>query len=250
MKRLLIIPSIDIKHGKTARIVQGIPELNTPNYGNDPLEMAMIWRTENAKILHVVDFDAVHQSEKRNFEIIGEMCQSVIIPIEYGGGIHSLETAEILFDLGVYRLVVGSLFFDDQKEFSKILDKFGPSRISATIDVRDNEVLVHSRHDRTGKLPLEVAFEMKQMGIERFIVTDIARNGMLKRANIELSRTIALETGIKVTHSGGITSYEDLLLLQAEVESGVDSAIIGRALYENRFSCQKLWRQAELGLFN
>ncbi len=250
MKRLLIIPSIDIKYGKTVRIVQGIPELNTPNYGNDPLEMAMIWRTENAKILHVVDFDAVHQAENRNFEIIGEMCQSVVIPIEYGGGIHSLETAEILFDLGVYRLVVGSLFFDDKKEFLKILDKFGPSRISAAIDVRENEVLVHSRHDRSGKLPLKIASEMKEMGVERFIVTDIARNGMLGLANIELSRTIALETGIKVTHSGGITTYEDLLLLQAEVESGVDAAIIGRALYENRFSCQKLWRQAEQGLFN
>ncbi len=245
MKRLLVIPSIDIQNGKTARVIQGLPDMNADAYGNDPVETAMLWRTENAKIIHVVDFDLSQKGSRQNFPLIEEICENVIIPVEYGGGVHSFDDAEELFSLGIYRLVIGSLFFDDKNEYKKILEHFGAFRVSAAIDVYEGEVVVHARKEKTGYTPLAYAKELAEMGAERFIVTDIGRNGMLAGPNIELSKRIAEETGVRVTHSGGVSKSEDLHALQELVPLGVDSVIIGRALYENRFLCQKLWRKAE-----
>ncbi len=250
MNRTLVIPSIDILHGKTVRVVQGIPEMHTSDYGDDPIEMAMLWRAENAKMLHIVDFDASQRQSKENFELVEEVCDSVIIPVEYGGGIRSFNDAKEIFSLGVYRVVIGSLYFDNPTDYAKIIDTFGSARISAAIDVIDDEVVTHARRDRTGIAPVEHAKNLLKFGVERFIVTDILRNGMLGDPNIELSRKIALETGVKVTHSGGISSYEHLLELQKIIDSGVDSVIVGRALYENKFSCQKIWRIAETDIFS
>ena len=104
MGYLLVIPSIDIKDGKTVRVVKGIPELNCHEYGNDPVEMARIWRAENAKLIHVVDFDGVEDPSKKNFRIIEEICSSVIIPVEFAGGIRTIEDAKAIIDTGISRL--------------------------------------------------------------------------------------------------------------------------------------------------
>lgn len=250
MPQLLIIPSIDIKHGKTARVVQGIPELKCKQYGNDPVEMAMIYRTENAKFLHIVDFDLSQKHTNNNFEIVREICNSVIIPVEFGGGISSYDEASKAMDLGITRMVIGSLAHTNPEEFKKILHNFGASKISAAIDVIDNKVIIKARKNFTKYEPLEYAKLLEDMGVKRVIVTDVSKNGMLQGANIELSKHIALNTNLKVTHSGGITHYTDLIKLSQFTNEGIDSVIIGRALYENRFACQKLWRVAEAGLFD
>lgn len=250
MSQLLIIPSIDIKHGKTARVVQGIPELKCKQYGNDPVEMAMIYRTENAKFLHIVDFDFSQEHVNNNFEIVREICSSVIIPVEFGGGISSYDDASKAMDLGITRMVIGSLAHTDPKEFEIILNKFGASKISAAIDVIDNKVIIKARKKFTKYNPLEYAKLLEDMGVKRVIVTDVSKNGMLQGANIELSKYVARNTNLKVTHSGGITNYTDLHKLSQYTNDGIDSVIIGRALYENRFICQKLWRVAEAGLFD
>ncbi|MBN1302747.1 MAG: 1-(5-phosphoribosyl)-5-[(5-phosphoribosylamino)methylideneamino] imidazole-4-carboxamide isomerase [Melioribacteraceae bacterium] len=247
---LLVIPSIDIKDGKTVRIVQGIPELDCQDYGNDPVEMAMIWRAENAKLLHVVDFNCSQEHSHINFDIIKNICESVIIPVEFGGGISSLDEAVEVMNLGVYRLVIGSLAVVNRSEFEKIISSVGPQKISAAIDVVDNNVVIKGRREKTVLDPVSYAQILEKMGIQRCIVTDVKRNGMLQGANIELSKRIASETGLKVTHSGGVKDYSDLKKLTEVVSLGIDSVIIGRALYENRFPCQKIWRKAESGLFN
>lgn len=250
MAKLLVIPSIDIQDGKTVRVVQGIPELNCPAYGNDPVEMALIWRAENAKCLHVVDFNAAWEHSNVNHEIIRKICEAVIIPVELGGGIRNLEDAKIAFDLGVTRIVIGTLAFENPKEFSKILETFTPNRVVAAIDVIENQVVTRGRRVFTGINALDYARMLKELGAQRYVVTDVRRNGMMLGPNIELSKNIAEVTERKVTHSGGIGGYHDLIKLQKEAEGYVDSVIIGRALYENKFPCQKIWRVAEAGLFN
>ncbi|MCF8241227.1 MAG: 1-(5-phosphoribosyl)-5-[(5-phosphoribosylamino)methylideneamino] imidazole-4-carboxamide isomerase [Melioribacteraceae bacterium] len=247
---VLVIPSIDVHQNKTVRVVQGIPELNCPEYKNDPVEMAMIWRAENAKIIHVVDFDHIHNYSNINHNIIEEICDSVIIPVELGGGIRNLKDADEAFSLGVYRLVIGSLAYNDENEFIKIIEKYGPKKISAAIDVIDDEVVVRRRRIKTGIDPLIYAKRLAELGIERLIVTDVKTNGMMLGPNIELSEKTAEASGCKVTLSGGISGLEDLLRVNAATDKGIDSVIIGRALYENKFSCQKIWRVAESGLFN
>ncbi len=250
MNKLLIIPSIDIKNGKTVRVVRGIPELGCKQYGNNPIETAMMWRAENAKVIHVVDFDLSHQHSHKNFNLLGEICESVIIPVQFGGGITSLEEAKEVFNLGAFRLVIGSLAYDKPNEFKKILEHFGPQKISAAIDVINNEVVVHGRKIKTGITPVKYAKKLSAMGVNRFVVTDVFRNGMLQGPNIELSKSIAEITNAKITHSGGITDYSDLANLKNLTSSCIDSAIIGRALYENKFPCQKLWRIAETDIFD
>lgn len=249
MGKLLVIPSIDIMDGKTVRIVQGIPELGCSAYGNDPVEMAMIWRAENAKCLHVVDFNSSWHHSRTNDNVIRKICDSVIIPVELGGGINSFDDAQLAFDQGVARIVIGSLAIDSPKEFQKILEYFTPKKVVAAIDVINNEVVLHGRKHFTGISAEYFARMLRAIGVERYIVTDVRTNGMLIGPNIDLSKKIAEITQRKVTHSGGISGYKDLIQLQKEGEGFVDSVIIGRALYENRFPCQKIWRVAELGIF-
>lgn len=249
MPLLLVIPSIDIKDGKTVRVVQGIPELNSPEYDNDPLEMAMIWRAENAKMLHIVDFDASAAHSHSNFPIIKSICESVIIPIEYAGGIRSLTDAERLFDMGVARIVVSTLLVENKEEVAKILAKYGPKKVIAGVDAINDEIVIRGRRIRTGIDAVQHSIELKNMGFERLIVTDVLKNGMIQGPNIQFSRRVAAATGCKVTHSGGIRNKDELMDIQALIGDGIDSVIIGRALYENRFPCQKLWRIAESGLF-
>lgn len=250
MAKLLVIPSIDIQDGKTVRVVQGIPELNCPAYGNDPVEMALIWRAENAKCLHVVDFNAAWEHSHVNYQIIKQICEAVIIPVELGGGIRNFEDAQMAFDLGVTRIVIGSLAFENPKEFTKILEIFTPNKVVAAIDVIENQVVTRGRRVFTGINALDYARMLKNLGAERYIVTDVRTNGMLLGPNIDLSKKIAEVTERKVTHSGGIGGYLDLIKLQKEADGYVDSVIIGRALYENKFPCQKIWRVAESGIFN
>src|SRR3989304_5782123 len=134
MKYILVIPSIDIKDGKTVRVVQGIPELDCKEYGSDPVEMARIWRAENAKLLHVVDFDAAAEHSHKNLKIIEEICSSVVIPVEYAGGIRTMEDADQLFDTGVCRLVISTMAIENPGEFKNIFEKFGPTKIAVSLD--------------------------------------------------------------------------------------------------------------------
>ncbi|HCY77330.1 MAG TPA: 1-(5-phosphoribosyl)-5-[(5-phosphoribosylamino)methylideneamino] imidazole-4-carboxamide isomerase [Ignavibacteriales bacterium] len=249
-KHLLVIPSIDIHNRKTVRVVQGIPELDCKEYGDDPVEMAMIWRAENAKMLHVVDFNGAFDRTKVNHDIVKNICNSVIIPIEFAGGIRSIEDAEAAFDLGVYRLAINTMALENRTEFIKLFEKFGPTKIVLSIDIINGDLVTRGRKKISGLNYLTFTKEMAAIGIDRVIVTDVNKNGVMQGPNIALSKEIAGYSKIKVTHSGGLRNKDELLDLQELLPFGVDSVIIGRAFYENRFPCQKLWRVAESGLFN
>jgi len=250
LKNLLVIPSIDIKHGKTVRVVQGIPELDCEQYGNDPVDMARIWRAENAKLIHIVDFDGAHDHSQRNFEVVEEICSSVVIPVEFAGGIRTYEDAIKIMRTGISRLALNTMAVENKKELIKVLEKYGPSKICVSLDIKDDELIIYGRSKKSGISYIDFTKQMVEIGINRFLVCDIAKNGMLEGPNVDLSKRIAEETGTKVTHAGGIRNKDELIDIQNLVPIGVDSVIIGRALYENRFPCQKLWRVAESGIFN
>lgn len=249
-RNLLVMPSIDIHNGKTVRVVQGIPELNCKQYGDDPVEMAMIWRAENAKSIHVVDFNASWEHSHYNFEIIKKITKSVIIPVEYGGGIHSFEDAKNVMELGVFRMVIGTMAHENPDDFKKVLDTFGTQVVSAAIDVVDDRVVIKGRSAETSYTPEDYAEYLKDLGVSRIIVTDVSKNGMMSGPNIDLCKRVAETANVKVTLSGGIGGYLDLKRVMDEAVKEIDSVIIGRALYENKFPCQKIWRVAESGIFN
>ncbi|HKI77296.1 MAG TPA: 1-(5-phosphoribosyl)-5-[(5-phosphoribosylamino)methylideneamino] imidazole-4-carboxamide isomerase [Ignavibacteriaceae bacterium] len=249
MGYLLVIPSIDIKNGKTVRVVKGIPELNCTEYGNDPVEMARIWRAENTKFIHIVDFDGAADHSRKNFKIIEEICSSVIIPVEFAGGIRNIDDVKDIMSTGISRLVVSTIAIDNRKDFLKALELYGPARLVISLDIIDEEIVIRGRRYKTGINYIDFAKEMKSLGVERFIVTDVERNGMMNGPNLELTKIVAEITNSKITHSGGVRNKDELMDIQDLMPIGIDSVIIGRALYENRFPCQKLWRVAESGIF-
>jgi phosphoribosylformimino-5-aminoimidazole carboxamide ribotide isomerase len=249
MRYLLVIPSIDIKNGKTVRVVQGIPELNCKEYGNDPVEMAKIWRTENAKLLHVVDFDGAADHSQNNLHLVREICESVIIPVQFAGGIRNLEDVEAIMDTGISRLVMSTMAIENPDFFIKVFEKYGPLKIAIALDIIDEELVIKGRKIMTGINYIDFAKKMANLGVERFIITDVLRNGILGGPNLEYSANVAEITKGKVTLSGGIRNKDELMDVQNLMPAGVDSVIVGRALYENRFPCQKLWRIAESGIF-
>ncbi|MGA7838780.1 MAG: 1-(5-phosphoribosyl)-5-[(5-phosphoribosylamino)methylideneamino] imidazole-4-carboxamide isomerase [Ignavibacteriaceae bacterium] len=249
MSYLLVIPSIDIKGGKTVRSVKGIPELHCDEYGNDPVEMARIWRAENAKMIHVVDFDGASDHSNKNLKIVEEICSSVIIPVEFAGGVREFDDVKAIIESGVIRVAVSTMAIDNRKDFIKALETYGPKKIIISLDVINEEVVIRGRRFKTGLNYLDFAKDMASLGIERFNVTDVETNGMMNGPNIEMSKKVAEATNAKVTHSGGVRNKDELIDLQNLVPIGIDSVIIGRALYENRFPCQKLWRVAESGIF-
>lgn len=249
-QKLLVIPAIDIKNGKCVRTVQGIPELDCYEYGNNPVEMAKIWRAENAKMIHVTDFDGAHEQSKRNYRVVEEICSSVVIPVEFAGGVRSVEDAEKILKTGVIRIAINSLAIENRKEFIKLFEKYGPSKVVVTLDILNGELLISGRRKKSGINYKIFSMEMSKLGVNRFIVCDISRNGTQIGPNISLSKEVAELTGARVTHAGGIRNKDELLDIQKLIPIGVDSVIVGRALYENRFPCQKLWRVAESGIFD
>ncbi len=249
MRYLLVIPSIDIKNGKTVRVVKGIPELHCKEYGSDPVEMAKIWRAENAKMLHIVDFDGAADHTRKNFSVIEDICSSVVIPVQFAGGVRTFEDAKAIMETGISRLVITTMAIEHPEEFAMVFEKFGPSKLAVALDVVGNEIVIRGRKKKTGLSYIEFAQKMSGIGIERFIVTDVLKNGVMEGPNLQLSREIAELTKAKVTLSGGIRNKDELMDIQNLMPIGIDSVIVGRALYENRFPCQKLWRVAESGIF-
>ena len=235
MRYLLVIPSIDIKNGKTVRVVQGIPELDCKEYGSDPVEMAKIWRAENAKMLHVVDFDGAHDHSHENFKVVEQMCSSVVIPVEFAGGIRNLDDAKLIMDTGIARLALGTMAISNPEEFKKVFELFGPEKIVLSLDIIDDELIIKGRRIKTGINYKDYVIKMSDMGVERFIVTDVLRNGVLGGPNIQLCSEVAKISKKKVTISGGVRNKDELMDIQNLMPLGIDSVIVGRALYENKF---------------
>jgi len=243
---LLIIPAIEIRGGRCVQMVQGTEGFS---YSDDPVEMARLWRLENAKSLHVTDVDGALQGHLVNVDIIKRMVATVDIPIELGGGLRSFESVKQAFDLGMYRVLVGTMVIESPEEAKRVVETYGPSKVVLGIDALDGIVATHGMAESSGLTALSVALNAKALGFRRVVYTDIRVDGTLRGVNLKVLRELAEKTGMRVTSAGGISGLDDLLKVQELERLGVDSVVIGRALYENKFSCQAIWRRCEAGNF-
>lgn len=244
---MLIIPAIDIKEGKCVRLTRG-DFAQKKIYLDNPCDMAVIWRKQNAKMLHVVDLDAALTGEMVNFEKIREIVGMLDIPIQVGGGIRSVEAVRKYLEIGVSRVVIGSAAVTDPGLVADLLRKYRPSQIVVGIDAENGIPRIKGWTESCDMQDYELALEMKKLGVERVIYTDISRDGMLQGVGYETTRRFAEKAGMKVTASGGVSSSDDLHKLRSLERIGVDSVIIGKALYECNFPCQELWYAYEQGL--
>ncbi len=241
---ILVIPAIDLRNGKCVRLVKG--EAGTERiYSADPTKMAIVWRGENFKALHVVDLDGAFEGKPANFDALKSIVDAVDIPVEFGGGLRTYEAVKEAFDIGIYRAIIGTAAVKDEDLLVKLLREFGPRRVAVGIDMLDGIVQIKGWTDSSGLSAVDLGKKLKSLGVARVIYTDISRDGTLKGANVQAMKEFAVQTGLRVTASGGVKSYQDLIYLQELEPFGVDSVIVGKALYENRFPCVELWRANE-----
>ncbi len=244
---MLIIPAIDIKDGKCVRLTRGNFD-KKKIYLDNPCDMAIIWRKQNAKMIHVVDLDAALTGEPVNFAKIQEIVSTLDIPVQVGGGIRSVEAVVQYLDIGVSRVVIGSAAVTNPELVETLLKRYSASQIVVGIDADNGIPKIKGWTESCSMKDYELALDMKKLGVKRIIYTDISCDGMMQGIGLESTKRFAEKAGMRVTASGGVTGSEDLRKLKALEKYGVDSVIIGKALYEANFPCQKLWYNYEKGM--
>jgi phosphoribosylformimino-5-aminoimidazole carboxamide ribotide isomerase len=235
---MLVIPAIDLRDGRCVRLTQGRRH-ESKVYDGDPVLIAKAFESAGAGMIHVVDLDGAFADKNfRNRKVVQEIIRAVGIQVEFGGGLRSLDDVRQMIEYGAARVVVGTLAAGSPETLEKFVQLFG-SRICVGIDARDGIVLTHG-WEREGELSASaLARRVADAGVERIVYTDVARDGMLSGVNVEQTASIARESGLRVTASGGVSSLEDIRRLKTVEEFGVDGVIVGKALYEGRFTLQE-----------
>jgi phosphoribosylformimino-5-aminoimidazole carboxamide ribotide isomerase len=236
---MLIIPAIDLRNGRCVRLAQGRKGSET-TYDDNPIKIAQKFDLKGARMLHVVDLDgAFSESNSRNREVLGELIAAINVPIQFGGGVRSIEDAGSVLSLGVSRVVIGTIAVESPEMVARMLQMFGDEAIVVGIDARDGQVVTRGWESSERITALAFAKQVAEAGIKRIIYTDTQRDGMLTGVNLEQTRLIAESSRVKVTASGGISSLKDIEDLAALSRWGVDSVIVGKALYEGRFDLKE-----------
>lgn len=227
-----IIPAIDLKEGCAVRLKRGEME-SAKIYETNPLKLAQYFEDLGAKYLHIVDLDGAFRGKPQNLKIIEEICKHSHLKIEVGGGIREEQTIQKYLDLGVYRVILGSIALL-KPDFAKALaEKY---RIVIGIDAKNGRVATQGWAETQSVLAEDFAESFKGSKIEAIICTDIARDGMLSGINVDFTKKIAQKSQCFTIASGGLSSYEDLEILQKEKIEGV---IVGKAFYEGKIDLKK-----------
>jgi phosphoribosylformimino-5-aminoimidazole carboxamide ribotide isomerase len=242
---MLILPAIDLRNGAAVRLLQGRKEAATV-YDSDPIERARSFAAAGAPMIHVVDLDgAFAETNSRNREVLREIVTALAVPVQFGGGLRTRDAVASAFDIGVFRVVLGTMAVEAPALLGELVGAFGGERIVAGIDARDGQVMTRGWEQHGGTPALELARRVAAAGVQRIVYTDVARDGMLTGPNFEQTRAIARESGLKITASGGVSSLADIDNLLALEADGVDSVIVGKALYEGRFTVAQALRICE-----
>jgi len=233
---MLIIPAIDLQNGKCVRLSQGRKDAPIV-YNDDPITVAKDFELAGAQLLHIVDLDAAFSdSGSPNRDLLSQIIRAIEIPVQFGGGLRTAKDVEEMIKLGVKRGIIGTLAVESPETVADLVRDFGSDRIAVGIDAKDGEVMVRGWEQKGKIRAAELARIVAQAGVERIIYTDVARDGMLLGPNVEQTGLLARESGLKVTASGGVSSLADLQRLKHLAPFGVDSVIVGKALYERRFT--------------
>lgn len=233
--KLTLLPAVDVADGQAVRLTQGAAGTET-TYGS-PLEAALEWQRAGAEWIHLVDLDAAF-GRGSNFEILKEVTGAVDVNVELSGGIRDDESLECALSTGCRRVNIGTAALENPQWCEEIIAKYG-DRVAIGLDTReiDGEWRLRGRGWTSDGGDLwEVLERLDSQGVSRLVVTDVSRDGMLSGPNIDLLRDVSAATDAPVVASGGISSLDDLRALRQIVDEGVDSAIVGKALYAGRFT--------------
>jgi phosphoribosylformimino-5-aminoimidazole carboxamide ribotide isomerase len=230
MDNFTVYPAIDLRQGRVVRLAQGVPDRET-SYSSEPLLVAQRWQQAGATWLHVVNLDgAFDEGGQANIKALADITATGL-RIQFGGGLRSMAAVRYALDLGVERVVLGTVAVHNPTLVVEALAEFGLTRIALGIDAREGVVRVRGWLEATELKASDLAKWWAEIGGKWLIFTDIARDGMGSGVNVNATAALARATGLNVIASGGVRSLADV---QRVMEAGLPGVIIGRALYEGQ----------------
>jgi len=223
---MIILPAIDIKDGRCVRLYQGDYDQAT-TYADDPVRVALRWQEAGAQWLHVVDLDGAAAGHPVNSDVIRSIRQETTFQIEVGGGLRTLDDIDWILTMGVDRVILGTVAIKNPALLKEALLRWG-ERIVIGLDARAGKVAISGWRENSQVDAVTLAQELCEAGVQRFIYTDIARDGSLQGPNIAALQTMQRAVSCAVIASGGVSSLVDL---RALATIGVEGAIVGKAIY-------------------
>jgi phosphoribosylformimino-5-aminoimidazole carboxamide ribotide isomerase len=231
-----VIPAIDLMEGRVVRLFKGDPKQATfyDQWGT-PVGVAIKWKSEGAQRLHIIDLDAVFRKPD-NLNVVTEISRATDLPIQMGGGVRSVEAVERLLKAGMKYVILGSLAFRDPNAIMQIQGKYGSDRVIIALDNRNGMVMVEGWTSATTFTLKEALETFVKLGVKSFLITSIAKDGTLSGPDLGMLEEACKWSGVKIIAAGGIGTLKDLVALE---RVGVDAAVVGKALYEGRFSLKQ-----------
>ncbi len=232
-----IIPAIDLLEGNCVRLIQGDYDQVT-KFNSDPIKQALLWEELGATRLHLVDLDAAKSGESLNNGVIQQIAQKTKIPIQLGGGVRTEKRVKELLNYGIDRVIIGTAAIENENMVKELAKKF-PRKIVIGIDAKKGKVATRGWVEESLVDAKDLAKTFANSGIAAIISTDISTDGTLKGPNLNSLRDIASASEVPIIASGGIGSLSDIISLKSLEALGVKGVIVGRALYDNKFSLQE-----------
>ncbi len=226
-----------MRAGKCVRLLQGDYDQETV-YGDSPFDMAKAFADAGAEWIHMVDLDGAKDGKRINDRFVVEAAQNLHAKVQIGGGIRTEEDIVHYLDRGISRVIIGSIAVSNPEFAVEMIRKYG-EKIAVGLDAKNGYVATHGWLQTSEVRAVELGKTFAEAGAETFIFTDIATDGMLSGPNVEAVVELAAETGKNVIASGGVSSLADLAALKKHADQGVAGAIVGKAIYEGRFSVKE-----------
>lgn len=237
-----VIPAVDLMGGKIVRLSRGDPKTAKvyTQFGT-AVETAKKWQTDGARKLHIIDLDAALGTGS-NLKVITEIVESVDLPIQVGGGIRTVEKVEKLLTLGVNQVILGALAFSDSNAIAQIQRKFGSEHVIVALDNKNGKIMVEGWKTQTAFGIEEALEKFTKLEVQKFLVTSITKDGTLSGPDLETLSKACQYPNMEVIAAGGIGSLNDLAALK---RVGVAAVVVGKALYEDKFTFKQALKTVE-----
>ena len=240
---MIVFPALDIKNGECVRLKQGRADEVTV-FGRDPVAMARHWVHLGAKWLHVVDLDGAFQGVPVNHELIRSICEACEVPVQLGGGIRDVDTAQSYFQAGVSRLVLGTLAMEDRSALSALCRRY-PGKIGVSLDADRGRLKSKGWVEDSGLSVFQVLPELESLGAAFVVYTDISRDGMQTGIDLATLASLLDSTQLPLIVAGGIDSMEHIRQLYSLKDRGLAGVITGQAIYSKSLDFQEAVRWIE-----
>jgi phosphoribosylformimino-5-aminoimidazole carboxamide ribotide isomerase len=233
-----IIPAIDLMNGKVVRLSKGKYDSEII-YNENPVEQAKIFENAGFDKIHIVDLEGSKVGGSPNLLVVKNILQECTnLEIQFGGGVRSFENVKTLFDIGVHQIIIGSVSVTDPNTMKEIANTYDPKKIIIAADISESKIVIRGWTESTEITLSDHLKNMRALGFNNYLCTDVSKDGMLAGPNVELYKNMSIEfPDVKIIASGGVSCYKDLLQLN---ELNLYACVVGKSIYENRITLKEL----------